>query len=63
MIKDILISNQVTDLALNFAIINRMEDAAGNVYPFLEWKLRLCGISSCASTYTIPDRFFTLQGK
>jgi hypothetical protein len=54
---------QIKNTALDFAIINRMQDAQKNIYPFLERNIKFCGELQCITTITIPDRFYTLEGK
>lgn len=46
-------------LSLNFNITNRMRTAGGNIYPFLEWRLRACDITC---NHILPDRFYNLEG-
>jgi hypothetical protein len=45
--------------AFTFSISNRMQNADGDFYPFLEWQLKACDITSC--DIIMPDRYYSLE--
>lgn len=58
----VVLNDIITDAVkpyLTFAITNRMQTTDNNIYPFLEWQLKACDVSSC--NIELPDRFFSLQ--
>lgn len=55
----ILNDNSLQNLTLNFNITNRMKTPGENIYPFLEWRLRACGIAWCNEI--MPDRFYNIE--
>ena len=59
--EDILNDLSITWLTLNFNIINRMRTNLGNIYPFLEWKIKACEAWVCNAWIILPDRFYNIQ--
>jgi hypothetical protein len=47
--------------ALTFSISNRMQNADGDYYPFLEWQIRACDTASTICWIVMPDRFYSLE--
>ena len=59
--EDIFNDASLTWITLSFNIINRMRTNLGNIYPFIEWKLKACNILWCNQSIVLPDRFYTIQ--